>query len=148
MARAMSSFPVPLSPRMMAVASVLATCSTSSITLHIAGLSPTWTAGSFIERSIASSRERVGSGKVVLGFTATPERLDGKGMAPTFDALVHGPETSELIERGYLADYRFYAAPIAPNLNGLKKTAGDYNAKAAALVMDRPRLWLVQLLPT
>jgi len=41
MARAMISLPVPLSPRISTVASVAATCSTSSITLRIGGLSPT-----------------------------------------------------------------------------------------------------------
>ena len=37
----MSSLPVPLSPRIRTVASVLATCSTSSMTLRIGALSPT-----------------------------------------------------------------------------------------------------------
>ena len=63
MARAMTSLPVPLSPRIRTVASVLATCSTSSMTFRIGGLSPTIsstaTNSSMVSRScVFSSRSR------------------------------------------------------------------------------------------
>lgn len=80
------------------------------------------------------------AGKVVIGFTATPERLDGRGMAPTFDEIVHGPETIDLINRGYLADFRFYAAQIKPDLSKVGKVAGDYNLKALNRAVDTPQL--------
>lgn len=38
----------------------------------------------------------------VLGATATPERSDGTGLAPLFDALVEGPTVRELTEQGHL----------------------------------------------
>jgi superfamily II DNA or RNA helicase len=76
----------------------------------------------------------------VLGVTATPERLDGKGLGDVFDVLVAGPTVSELIEQGYLADHVCYARSGAENaLRSIRKVAGDYSPKAAAdLMMGLP----------
>lgn len=62
----------------------------------------------------------------VIGWTATPQRLDGKGLSDAFDALVEGPGTRRLIDLGYLSKYRLYAPPTRANLSGLSKRAGDY----------------------
>lgn len=61
----------------------------------------------------------------VLGVTATPERLDGKGLADMFDSLVRGPEVVDLIDRGFLAKPRYYA-PTAFSDEGIRRLAGDY----------------------
>ena len=42
----------------------------------------------------------------VLGVTATPERLDGKGLREAFDALMIGPTVKELIAGGWLVAVR------------------------------------------
>jgi len=60
-----------------------------------------------------------------IGLTATPERLDGKGLEKHFDHMILGPPVMELIKRGFLSDYRIIA-PAAPNLDGIKKHGGDY----------------------
>lgn len=39
----------------------------------------------------------------ILGVTATPERLDGKGLGDVFGELVRGPEVATLMDQGYLA---------------------------------------------
>jgi len=48
-----------------------------------------------------------------LGFTATPCRADGKGLGRhadgVFDTIVEGPSMRELIERGYLCEYKIFA---------------------------------------
>lgn len=44
-----------------------------------------------------------------IGLTATPERLDGEGLGPFFDELVMGPTTGELMRRGFLSPYRYFA---------------------------------------
>lgn len=62
----------------------------------------------------------------VVGLTATPCRLDGKGLGELFDNMVLGPDTSELIKAGFLSDYEVYAPP-APDLRGVHKVGGDYN---------------------
>jgi DNA repair protein RadD len=63
----------------------------------------------------------------VLGVTATPERLDGRGLREQFDKMVVGPSTAELIAGGWLSGFVVYE-PIAggPDLSGARIRAGDY----------------------
>lgn len=81
-----------------------------------------------------------------LGVTATPCRLDGKGLGVGaggyFDALVSGPTVLELIEQGYLAPPIVYAPPEGrtPDLRALKVRMGDYVAKELEAAMDNAPL--------
>ena len=62
----------------------------------------------------------------LLGFSATPCRLDRAGFDDMYAELVLGPSTRELIERGYLTPYRAFVTD-PPDLSGIKKNAeGDY----------------------
>ena len=61
-----------------------------------------------------------------IGVTATPERLDGKPLKDSFDRLVLGPSTKELITKGYLSNYRIYAPASDLDLSSVKKSQGDY----------------------
>lgn len=70
-----------------------------------------------------------------IGLTATPQRLDGKGLASYFDTLIEGPTTADLIEAGWLSPYKFYA-PGAVNLAGVHRVAGDYNKHELSLAME------------
>lgn len=70
----------------------------------------------------------------ILGVTATPERLDGKGLKDVFDDLIRGPEVSSLIESGYLSRPIYYAPSVA-DLDGVRTTGGDYNRKDLGQVM-------------
>lgn len=69
-----------------------------------------------------------------IGLTATPQRLDGQGLAPFFDILLHGPTTADLIARSFLAPYQLYAPQII-DLSGVHRVAGDYNKKEVADVL-------------
>jgi len=73
-----------------------------------------------------------------LGVTATPCRLDGRGLASAFDQLVLGPSVADLISAGFLTPARIYAPPVVADLTGLRRRAGDYAADQAATAMDRP----------
>lgn len=70
-----------------------------------------------------------------IGLSATPTRLDGKGLGTYFDEMVQGPTVAELMEAGYLSRYIAYA-PSAPNLAGVHTVAGDYNRGELGAVMD------------
>ena len=61
-----------------------------------------------------------------LGVTATPCRLDGRGLKEFFDDLILGPTIPELVEQGYLSPHRVFAAPKPVVLDGLKTRAGDF----------------------
>ena len=71
-----------------------------------------------------------------IGLTATPQRLDGRGLGSHFDTIIQGPTTAELTVQGYLSPYKFYA-PGAVSMAGVHRVAGDYNKKEAADVMAR-----------
>lgn len=65
----------------------------------------------------------------IVGWTATPQRLDGKGLSDSFDHLIEGPSVRRLIDLGHLADYKLYAPPVGADLSGLAKRAGDYRTE-------------------
>jgi superfamily II DNA or RNA helicase len=72
----------------------------------------------------------------ILGVTATPARLDGKGLGHLFDDILFGPSMADLIGMGYLARPRTFR-PSQPNMKGMKKSGGDYNRGQAEQVMDQ-----------
>jgi superfamily II DNA or RNA helicase len=74
-----------------------------------------------------------------LGITATPLRLDNKGLRylrpdiKGFEYLVKGAPVNELIEKGYLAPFKLFAAnKLIEPIDDVKITLGDYNIKALA----------------
>jgi DNA repair protein RadD len=76
----------------------------------------------------------------LIGVTATPERLSGEGLGATFDTMVMGPTTRELIDLGRLAEYRLFAPERPVDLSEVGMRGGDYQRGAAAAVMDKPQI--------
>lgn len=67
-----------------------------------------------------------------LGVTATPTRADGRGLGRhadgLMDSIIVGPTMRELIEQGYLTDYRIFAPPSDIDLASVPITdSGDYS---------------------
>lgn len=67
-----------------------------------------------------------------LGVTATPTRADGKGLGRhadgLFDTMIVGPSMRDLIEQGFLTDYRVIAPPSDIDLSHVAITAsGEYS---------------------
>lgn len=83
-------------------------------------------------------------GALRMGLTATPIRLDGKGLGKGhggyFDAIVEGPQPAELMEWGNLCDYKMFAPGAAVDMKGVRKTAGDYNRKDAEERINKPTI--------
>ncbi|GAC1304038.1 MAG: DEAD/DEAH box helicase family protein [Steroidobacteraceae bacterium] len=73
----------------------------------------------------------------ILGVTATPERLDGRGLGEMFDDLVVGASVIELTDAGYLAPARVFAPGEPPPLASVRTQAGDFVAGELAAVMGR-----------
>lgn len=89
----------------------------------------------------AGSWERVlghWPGALRLGVTATPIRLDGRGLSAAFDRLVLGPSVADLVRDRYLCASRIYAPPVVADLSQLRRRAGDFATEQAASAMDRP----------
>jgi superfamily II DNA or RNA helicase len=73
----------------------------------------------------------------VLGVTATPERLDGKGLKDFFSYMVLGPDCRDLTERGYLCQARAFVPPKVINARSmLRVRAGDYRLEEAEEAMS------------
>lgn len=87
-------------------------------------------AGSFAEVLSRYPRARL------LGLTATPYRLDGRGLGEWYHRIVVAAQIADLVDGGYLARPRvFRGATPPPDLRGVKKTGGDYNSGALARAM-------------
>lgn len=77
----------------------------------------------------------------IIGVTATPERLSGEGLGETFDEMVLGPTTRELIDLGALSEYRLFApAGPAVDLSGVKSRGGDYAKDQLGAALDKPAI--------
>lgn len=63
-----------------------------------------------------------------LGLTATPFT---KGLGKLYDALINVATTNELIEQGALSKFRIFA-PSAPNMEGVKVVAGEWDEREAS----------------
>jgi superfamily II DNA or RNA helicase len=68
----------------------------------------------------------------VLGVTATPIRLDGKGFRGIFDELICGITVSELIESGSLSKYKYIATETSMSVENVGKRQGDFKAEDVA----------------
>lgn len=65
-----------------------------------------------------------------VGFTATMARGDGVGLGSVWEEVVFTKSTLWMIKHGYLSDVKAQTVDMAElNLNSVKTTAGDYQAK-------------------
>lgn len=72
---------------------------------------------------------------VVIAFSATPWRLDGKGLQEYFDEVVVAATIPELVRDGYLAPVRCFSHPKGPDLSHVKVRHGDFAEEELAKVM-------------
>jgi len=80
-------------------------------------------------------------GCVVVGLSATPQRLDGRPLNDIFDDMVLGPTVRELIEDGALSNYTYYAPPQVAQLDDIKMKYGEFDQKAMAEQIDKPQVF-------
>jgi superfamily II DNA or RNA helicase len=80
-----------------------------------------------------------------LGVTATPLRLDGRGLGRhadgVFDTMLVGPTMRDLIHAGYLSEYRVISAPSDLDLSQVSVSAsGDYSPPKLSAARKRSRI--------
>ncbi len=73
-----------------------------------------------------------------IGLTATPERLDGKGLSKYFERMIQGPRVKELIGDKFLSYFKVYAPPTSFNAENVRTLAGDYNLGDLCAQLDKP----------
>ena len=76
----------------------------------------------------------------IIGVTATPSRLDGRGLGSHFSTLVSGPSVEQLTKLGFLSQHRVFAPPVIADLSNVKTRAGDYANDQLSAAMDRPTI--------
>ena len=78
-------------------------------------------------------------GATVIGLTATPTRLDGKGLGEIYSDIIQVVPMATLIAEGHLVKPRVFA-PFTPDMRAVKKSKGDYDAVQIAALMDRKEI--------
>lgn len=56
-------------------------------------------------------RDKAPEGTKIIGVTATPEKLDGRGLNEMYQGITYGPSIKELVEMGYLTDMKYFCIP-------------------------------------
>lgn len=75
----------------------------------------------------------------LLHLTATPQRLDGRGLNEIADALIPTCSTQELIDDGLLSPIKYYA-PTTVDMSSVASRGGDFAQDQAAAMMDKPKI--------
>lgn len=75
----------------------------------------------------------------LLHLTATPKRLDGRGMGEVADAIIPTCSSLELIQEGLLAPVR-YLRPDTPDTSSIGHRGGDFATDQASALMTKPAL--------
>ena len=78
-------------------------------------------------------------GATIIGLTATPFRMDGKGLGGAgFGEICEAATPRELIDAGFLLEPRTFVGREAPDLKGVRTTAGDFAKGELGNRMMRP----------
>lgn len=75
----------------------------------------------------------------ICGLTASPIRLDRRGLDEAFEELIVVATPSELIAAGHIVQSRVFTVPAdqLPDLSDVKTSDGDYNQKQLAKAVTR-----------
>lgn len=76
---------------------------------------------------------------VLVHNTATPWRLDRRGLGRMYQHMVITAQVQELVDDGFLLPVRAYA-PDLPDLSKVKTKAGDYDIDAVSEIMGSDKL--------
>lgn len=84
---------------------------------------------------------------IIVGFTATPARLDGQGLGVTcggvYEAMVLGPSTKECMDDGWLCTALTYLPPLSEDMDFSRvkrKKNGDYDEKELSALMNTSKV--------
>jgi len=70
------------------------------------------------------------SPKILLGHTATPERMDGIDITEYFDNKIAAEiRLGEAIDRGFLVPFQYFCVPDNVDLSGMKFVNGKYDTR-------------------
>lgn len=76
----------------------------------------------------------------IVGLTATPCRLDGRGLGEMYESLSVLADPQDIANMGFLVPMRIFSASTTVNLSNVKIKMGDFDKKQLAEEMEKPRL--------
>jgi superfamily II DNA or RNA helicase len=76
----------------------------------------------------------------LIGKTASPQRLDGRGLGEVFDDLVIGPTPQWLTDEGFLAKARIFCPPTTMDTSKLRKVRGEFDMREAAAALEQAKI--------
>lgn len=76
----------------------------------------------------------------IMGLTATPERLDGRGLNEIYQDVVFGPSRQTLVEQHYLSNVDYYRIPLE-GLEELHKIGIDVKADELEALFKRRAIY-------
>ena len=77
----------------------------------------------------------------LIGFTATPARLDGKPLGAIFDKLIIGVDYAYLISNNYLVDYDYFSPDLNFDFSKWKLKSGDFDTADNAYHLDKKAIY-------
>jgi DNA repair protein RadD len=76
---------------------------------------------------------------IIIGLTATPWRMDGRGLGDLYSKSIVIRTPNELIREGYIVDYDAYRYS-SPDTSNINITCGEFNQKELAEITDKDEL--------
>lgn len=88
---------------------------------------------------IINAAKEANEGVQIVGFTATPNRGDKKGLREIFNNCSHQIEISTLINEGFLVRPKTFVIDVGvqEELRGVRKTVADFDMEAVEKIMNR-----------
>jgi len=88
---------------------------------------------------IINAAKKANEGVQIVGFTATPNRGDKKGLRGIFSNCSHQIEISTLINEGFLVRPKTYVIDVGvqDELRNVRKTVADFDMEAVERIMNR-----------
>jgi len=97
----------------------------------------------YLDRQIEIASHLPESTKII-GYTATPERLDGRGLSTAsgglYDEIVYGPDIADLVEMGYLSNMRYFCPPLE-GLKELHRRGTEFNPDELDAFLQRRKIY-------
>lgn len=81
-----------------------------------------------------------GTNRLLCGFSATPFREDGNGLAEVFDAIVYERTIKDMIAEGYLCQPQGIKIKTDIDLSKVQMGNGDFQVESLSQVVDVPEI--------
>ena len=88
---------------------------------------------------IIKAAKKANEGVQIVGFTATPNRGDKKGLRDVFDNCSHQIDIATLIREGFLVPPKFFVVDVGvrDDLQNVRKTVSDFDMGEVEAIMNK-----------